>query len=319
MELDPRRLRVLRAVALRGGMTDAALLLHLTPSAVSQQIAQLEREVGQPLIDRSHRRASLTPAGQLLAARAERIEHELAEARRELIELNGRLSGPVTVAAFSSAVCHLLVPALSELAKTHPDIEPEVVELEGPRALAELRTGGLDMVISEHDNADSGSPEPLKGLATVPVADDEYCVITPSSWSPQPSSIRDLAASPWVAGPPDTACGRALDRIAGHYGFVARRTHTCLEFPTVLALVAAGFGAAIAPKLALTGAPSDTIALPSVPVAGHRRIAVLRRDLPSGPEPLTQALVSALQAAAVTLGLTPVPMRRPPDHARSPS
>ena len=130
MELDPRRLRVLRAVALRGGMAAAAQLLHLTPSAVSQQLAQLEREVGQPLIDRSRRTASLTPAGQVLAARAERIEQELTEARRELTELNGRLSGPVTIAAFSSAVCHLVVPALRELATSHPDLEPEVVELE---------------------------------------------------------------------------------------------------------------------------------------------------------------------------------------------
>jgi DNA-binding transcriptional LysR family regulator len=146
----------------------------------------------------------------------------------------------------------------------------------------------------------------LRGLSSVPVADDEYCVVTPSAWSPQPSSIRDLAARPWVAGPPDTACGRALDRISTQYGFTAQRAHTCLEFPTVLALVAAGFGAAIVPKLVLAGAPPEAITLAPVPVAGHRRITVLRRDLPSGPEPLTQAMVEALQATAVTLGLTPV-------------
>lgn len=309
MEIDPRRLKVLRAVALRGGMTDAARLLHLTPSAVSQQLAQLEREVGQPLIDRSQRRASLTPAGELLAARAERIEHELIEARRELTELNGRLSGPLTVAAFSSAVSHLLVPALSELAATHPDIKPEVVELDGPRALAELRTGGLDLVISEHDNDDSGSAKLLSGLSVLPVADDEYRIVTPASWSRDSTSIRDLAARPWVACPPDTACGKALDRMAAQYGFVPQRAHTCVEFPTVLALVTAGFGAAIVPELALAGAP-DTIALPPVPVAGHRRIAAVRRESRSGPEPLTQALVSALQATALHLGLTPVATQR---------
>jgi len=312
MELDPRRLRVLRAVSLRGGMAAAAQLLHLTPSAVSQQLAQLEREVGQPLIDRSRRTASLTPAGELLAARAERIEQELTEARRELTELSGRLSGPVTVAAFSSAVCHLVVPALLELATTHPDLEPEVVELEGPPALSELRTGGLDLVIAEDDTDESGTVGPLRGLSAVPVADDEYCIVTPSGWSPQPGSIKDLAARPWVACPPDTACGRALDRIAAQHGFTAQRAHTCLEFPTVLALVAAGFGAAIAPKLALTGASPGAIAMPPVPVAGHRRITALRRELPAGPEPVTQAVVDALQAVALDLGLTPVATPRNP-------
>ncbi|WP_328997767.1 LysR family transcriptional regulator [Kribbella sp. NBC_00709] len=310
MELDPRRLRVLRAVALRGGMAGAAQLLHLTPSAISQQLAQLEREVGQPLIDRSRRTASLTPAGELLAVRAERIEQELAEARRELTELSGRLSGPVTIAAFSSAVCNLVVPALLELSTTHPDLEPEVVELEGVPALSELRTGGVDLVIAEYDAGGVEAVDALSGLSAVPVADDEYRVVTPSAWSPQPGSIKDLAARPWVASPPDTASGRALDRIATQYGFTARRAHTCLEFPTILALVAAGFGAAIAPKLALTGASPEAIAMPSVPVAGHRRITVLRRHLPAGPEPLTQAVVEALRAVALDLGLTPVPRTR---------
>ncbi|MDX3039107.1 LysR family transcriptional regulator, partial [Streptomyces caniscabiei] len=189
MELDPRRLRVLRAVALRGGVVDAAKVLHLTPSAVSQHLAQLEREVGQPLVDRSRRRAGLTPAGRLLAARAERIERELAEARRELAELTGRSTGPVTVAAFSSAVCHLLVPALAALARTHPELKPRVVEAEGPEALRELRTGGLDLLVVEYDGDDPDPHEQWRDLASAPVADDAYRVVTPADWSPTPRSV----------------------------------------------------------------------------------------------------------------------------------
>ncbi|WP_200302489.1 LysR family transcriptional regulator [Streptomyces adelaidensis] len=309
MELDPRRLRVLRAVALRGGVVDAAKVLHLTPSAVSQHLAQLEREVGQPLVDRSRRRAGLTPAGRLLAARAERIEQELAEARRELAELTGRSTGAVTVAAFSSAVCHLLVPALDALARTHPGLEPRVVEAEGPQALRELRTGGLDLLVVEYDSDDPDPDERGRGrdLASAPVADDEYRVITPAEWSPAPRSVKDLADRPWIAGPPDTACGRALARISTQYGFTPRRVHTGLEFPTVLALVRAGLGAAVVPTLALTDAPADTVALPTVPMAGHRRIAAVWRAGRSGPEPRTTALVEALREAALNLGLTPAP------------
>ncbi|MGW0843176.1 LysR family transcriptional regulator [Streptomyces sp. NPDC002787] len=307
MELDPRRLRVLRAVALRGGVVDAAKVLHLTPSAVSQHLAQLEREVGQPLVDRSRRRAGLTPAGRLLAARAERIERELAEARRELAELTGRSTGPVTVAAFSSAVCHLLVPALGTLARTHPGLRPKVVETEGPDALRELRTGGLDLLVVEYDAADPDPDEQWRDLASAPVADDEYRVISPADWSPTPRSVRDLADRPWVAAPPGTACGRALARISAQYAFTPHRAHTALEFPTVLALVRAGLGAAVVPTLALTDTPSETVALPTVPMAGHRRIAAVWRPSGPTPQPLTTAVVQALQQAAVNLGPTPAP------------
>ncbi|MBF9066727.1 LysR family transcriptional regulator [Streptacidiphilus fuscans] len=312
MELDPRRLRVLHAVAVRGGVVDAARLLHLTPSAVSQQLAQLEREVGQPLVDRSRRRVGLTPAGQLLAARAERIEQELAEARRELATASGRMTGPVVIAGFSSAICHLLIPALRQLAARQPELEPRVVELEGPAALRELRTGGLDLVVAEDDLVGPDAAAAPAGLTAAPVADDEYRIVVPAEWSapgsaapgsPAPGSVGDLADRPWVAGPPESACGRALERIAAQYGFTPDRAHTALEFPTVLALVAAGLGAAIVPTLALGTARSDLVALPALPVAGHRRIAALRRSSGPGPDPLTDAVVIALREAATAAGL----------------
>src|SRR3954467_104270 len=109
MEIDPRRLRVLHEVARRGGVVRAAEALHLTPSAVSQQLAQLEREVGLALIDRSQRRVALTPAGRVLAAYAERIEEQITEARHELNRFTERLSGPVTIAAFPTVIRHLLI------------------------------------------------------------------------------------------------------------------------------------------------------------------------------------------------------------------
>lgn len=284
---------------------DAAQLLHLTPSAVSQQLAQLEREVGQPLVDRSRRRVGLTPAGQLLAARAERIEQELAEARRELARASGRVTGPVVIAGFSSAICHLLVPALRQLTATQPDLEPRVVELEGPVALRELRTGGLDLVVAEYDVGGPGATTDPAGLTAAPVADDEYRVVLPADWSPPPGCVRDLADRPWVVGPPGSACGRALERISAEYGFTPHHAHTALEFPTVLALVAAGLGAAIVPSLALAGTRADFVKLPALPVAGHRRVAALRRSSGSGPDPLTDAVIAALREAATALGLKP--------------
>ncbi|WNZ11761.1 LysR substrate-binding domain-containing protein [Streptomyces sp. 11x1] len=92
-----------------------------------------------------------------------------------------------------------------------------------------------------------------------------------------------------------------------HPEVTPRHAHTALEFPTSLALVRAGLGAAVLPTLALTDAPPATVALPMVPVAGHRRIAAVRPASPSGPRPRTSAVVEALRRSAENLGLTPAP------------
>lgn len=301
MELDPRRLRVLRAIALRGGVVDAARLLHLTPSAVSQQLVQLEREVGLSLVDRSGRRVTLTAPGRLLAARAERIEEELAEARRELVALTGEVSGTATIAAFHTAITHLVVPALHALGRSHPDLRPSVIDLEGPPALHELRTGAVDLVITEDD----GGPEAFgeDGLAAATLLLEGYRIVVPASWSPPPESLPGLAGMPWVAGPPDSACGRALDRIAAEYGFVPQRAHCVLEYPGVLALVTAGFGAAILPTLALSGSTPDAVTVLPIPVPGHRRLMAVYRSARSGPEARTSVLIGALTDAAGRLDL----------------
>lgn len=303
MELNARRLQVLRAVAVGSGVLGAARLLHLTPSAVSQQLAQLEREVGLVLIDRSRRRVELTEAGRLLAARAERIEHELAEARRDLAALTGRVAGPVIIAAFPTAICHLVVPAMRQLAEVHPEVRPSVLEVEGQPAERELRTGGIDLVISERDAADPAPAE--AGIAVQALADDPYRVVCPAAWAVRPRSVPELADVGWVAGPPDSACGQALLRLAGQHRFTPRIAHTCLEFPAVLALVEAGFGAAIVPLLALPDTPGDRMVVTDIHIGGARRLAAAYRSARSGVEPVVAVTVDALIAAAARRGLAP--------------
>lgn len=307
MEIDPRRLRVLRAVAIGGGVMNAARILHLTPSAVSQHLAQLEREVGLTLVDRSRRRVELNEAGRLLAARAERIEQELAEARRELTALSGRVSGPVVVAAFSTAIRHLLVPAIALLSQTHPNVRPRVFDLEGAPAERELRTGGIDVLITERDAGEHG---PLRdGLAERVLGDDPYRVVVPTRWTIRPRSVSDLADQPWISGPPESACGQALDRLAGQYRFTPQRAHVCIEFPSVLGLVAGGFGAAIVPMLALREADPDAVAVTDITVGGARRLAAVHRVSRAGIEPVVTVTLDALSESADRLGLGGRPPR----------
>ena len=314
MDIDPRRLLILRVVALRGGVSDAAKLLHLTASAVSQQLTQLERETGIALFDRSQRRIGLTAAGQLLATRAGRIEQELSEASRELQALSGRVSGPVAVASFSSVIRQILVPAIGILARTHPEVHPRVFELEGPPALRELRTGGVDLVIAERSD---GSTEPKhSGLTGRHLVDDGYQVVVPASWAPVPRAIRDLSARPWISGPPESASGQALERLAARHRFHPELCHFCLEYPSTLSLVAAGLGAAVVPTLALGGEYAERVTLTAIPTGLFRRITVLFRTSERGPSPLELALIAALGDAVQAR--SPIPTRPPPFRSGGP-
>ncbi|OPG06165.1 LysR family transcriptional regulator [Microbispora sp. GKU 823] len=299
MEIDPRRLRILHEVSRRGGVMKAAQALHLTPSAVSQQLAQLEREVGLALFDRSQRRVTLTPAGRVLAAYAERIEEQLAEARHELNRFAERLSGPVTIAAYPTVIRHLLVPALRELAARHPRITPVIHELFGPGAVQELRLGGVDLVVTERDMSQPAAS--LPSMSRHRLYDDEYRIVAPPSWDEVPATVADLVDLPWVAGVPDQACGQALERLAQLHGFVPRRVHLIAEFPPVLGLVSAGHGVAIVPSLALLDVPAGEVVVTGIRGVGSRRIEALTRvsRTTSGePDPMQAVVIEVLREAA---------------------
>ncbi|MEV0562879.1 LysR family transcriptional regulator [Dactylosporangium sp. NPDC050588] len=272
MNLDPRRLAVLAAIARRGTLAGAAAALHVTPSAVSQQLAQLEHTVGRPLVDRSGRRAVLTAAGRVLAVRAEAIERELAEAERELVAMSGRAAGFVRVGAFATVIRHLLIPAMARLARDHPDVTCSITELDGPPALRELRLGGLDVTITERDA--SLGLESRRQVSVVPLGEDPYRVVVPADWPPV-LSYGDLADRPWIAGPPTSTTGQVLDRLGRERGFTPRRVHACVDYPVVLALVAAGHGATIVPDLALRDALAAGVRVTDLPVAGARRLDAL--------------------------------------------
>jgi DNA-binding transcriptional LysR family regulator len=291
--IDPRRLRVLQAVAVHGSVAAAAGALHLTPPAISQQLLALERETGASLIDRSGRQVSLTAAGRLLAGHGERITAQLRQAERDLAELTGQAAGPVRIAAFQSVMAPLIGAALRDLAAASPAIQPVVAERYGADAVADLRLGDLDIVLTEYDAASPPPAEPRLGLRHL--AFDPYLLVIPPDWQVAPRSLRDLAGRPWVAGPPGTACDHALQRLAAEAGIVIPAGDVCVEFPSVLALVAAGRGAAIIPQMTLRQAPVTVCALPPF---GGRHIAAWHQAGPAQPSPAAATVLDALVHAA---------------------
>src|SRR5918992_1369967 len=150
--LDVRRLRVLREVALRGSITRAADALSYTPSAVSQQIAVLERECGIALVEREGRGIRLTGPAHSLVSRTERILEELEHARADLEEWAADLTGTLRIASFPTAARAILPQALEELRATHPRLEPALEESEPDESLPAVGLGTVDAAVAhEYD------------------------------------------------------------------------------------------------------------------------------------------------------------------------
>jgi DNA-binding transcriptional LysR family regulator len=299
MELDPRRLTVLAAIARTGGVLAAADALHVTPSAVSQQLARLERETGLTLVVRGGRRLELTPAGEALAEHGRRIVEELAAATDAVSELTDSVTGTVTLASFVTAIATLVAPALHALRSTHPAIAVRLVPEES--ALARLRAGTTDLVMVELD-AGSHRP-PARGLRDVALLDDPYLLVLPADWAlpsgeRRSTRLRGAFELPWVAGPPGSATRSVLDRLGRDAGAAPRIAHEAAEFPAVFALVRAGLGVAIVPRLALRAGATAGLRALDLPGLGARHVVVRHRAGRGEPTRAARVVLDALVARA---------------------
>jgi len=285
--IDVRRLRLLLELTRRGTVTAVAEALAYTPSAVSQQLAALEREAGVPLLERTGRRVALTPAGTVLAGYAESVIAVLEEASAALAATRDSLTGPLRIGAFPSAARVILPPALVVLGRAHPGLELMVTELDPVDVPDALHTGALDVALTfvydyvpvTPDPAVESEPllEEIVYLATAdPVKDsgDERTSLEERTSVEEQTSIEGWRDAPWIAGSPGTLCHSLIVRACEAEGFTPRIRHYADDFGTVLALVAAGQGVSLIPQLGLTGALSG-VAL--TPLASRRRSNIAYR------------------------------------------
>src|SRR5918997_383726 len=248
--LDVRRMRVLREVAERGTIAATARALAFTPSAISQQLAALEREAGVALLDRHGGRVRLTEPGRRLVARTEAILAELEAASAELAAATSEVTGHVHVAAFPSAERALLAPAVAALARRHPDVLVRTTELEPELALPALRLGDVDLAIAHEDVARPAPPDAR--LERVDLLEEPLQVVLPAGHPADADAVAlaDLADERWVATPPGTACRAMVDRACGAAGYVPDVPFHANEFGVLAAFVAAGLAVAMVPELA---------------------------------------------------------------------
>src|SRR5215210_5747729 len=173
--LDVRRMKVLREVAAHGSFSAAADALAYTQSAVSQQIATLEREAGTVLVDRSARGVSLTDAGEALVRHADAILTRLTDAEAELEAIAGLRGGRLRIASFSTAGSALVPKAISLFSQRHPGIELSLVEADPEESLPKLKSGEIDLALIFEPN-DVPEPED-SGVERLHLLDDFFSVV----------------------------------------------------------------------------------------------------------------------------------------------
>jgi DNA-binding transcriptional LysR family regulator len=250
--LDPRRLRVLREVAVRGSFSAAAEALAYTQPAVSQQIAALEQETGTRLVERGVRPVRLTDAGRALLAHAEAVLARLDEAQQELGELAGLRRGRLRLASFPTAIATLVPQAIARFRQRHPDVELTVLDDHGHRLVPRLARWELDLALVYDHHA---LPEPDVELERTHLLDDPFELVVPDRHplAGQPSaSLEELADHTWIGGTPDGAYGRIVLHSCRVAGFEPRLTFGSDDYQAVQAFVAVGLGVAMLPRLALT-------------------------------------------------------------------
>jgi DNA-binding transcriptional LysR family regulator len=261
--LDVRRMRVLREVALRGSFSAAAESLSFTQSAVSQQIAALEREAGAVLVERSARGVRLTDAGEAVVRHADQILARLAEAEAELEAIAGLRGGRLRLAAFESAAATIMPVAIAAFAKAHPAVELSMTLLEPEQSVAALRAGDIDLAIT----FGAGDPEDRFGDGVEHhhlLEDPMYLVLPPDHPLARRRGVRlaDLADEPWIGGAPDCECNRLISQACLRYGFDPRIAFETDDYSAVQGFVAAGVGVSLIAELGLQTVRDDIVIRP---------------------------------------------------------
>src|SRR5215210_4572531 len=303
--LDVRRMKVLREVAARGSFSAAAESLSFTQSAVSQHVAALERESGAKLVERGPRGVRLTDAGQALVNHADAILARLDCAEEELAAIAGLRGGRLRLACFQSAGATLVPRAVAVFHERHPKVELGMVEAEPDAAGERLRSGDIDMALVYDFEPIPGMLDPELDLTHL--IDDGYDAILPKSHrlaGRKRLRLADLADEPWIASTDTCGCRAITERACQEAGFEPRIAFEADETMAAQALVAAGVGVSLLPRLALTTVHPAVEArrLSDAPV---RRIwaARLAGDYSS---PASEAMLQILQDVAEDFRDTPL-------------
>ncbi|WP_217251760.1 LysR family transcriptional regulator [Streptomyces sp. AC602_WCS936] len=290
-----RKLQILRTLRERGTVTATAEALNMTPSAVSQQLTNLSRQLGVDLLRARGRRVELTDAARLVLRHAEAVFEQLERADAELAAYVHGEAGEVRVGAFSTAVPALVVPAVTALRATHPGVAVRVREAEAQEAYELLAAGDVDLALSLAAQAPTAA-DPR--FTRVPLLADPLDVALPADHPLARADglrLADLAAEPWIFGGsgPWSDITRAACETAG---FRPHQAHTAAGWTAILAMVGAGMGVALVPRMAVV--PRDGAVMRELHADRPVRhvVAAVRRG--AGEGAAVGTVLTALRTAA---------------------
>jgi DNA-binding transcriptional LysR family regulator len=249
--LDVRRLRVLQEVVNRGSFSAAAESLHLSQSAVSQQIAVLEREVGISLLERTSEGPKLTNAGEALMSHGDAVMCRLEEAERELAQIAGLEGGRLRLASFPTASATLMTKALALFRRRFPKVELQFTEDEPEDAFPALKRGDFDLAVV-FDYPDFPLDFARDVEAELVYEESMRVALPPGHPLAAAKSVRieDLADEDWLCGELPSSCREQVLQICRDAGFEPRISFQSEEYEVIKGFVAGGLGVTILPELA---------------------------------------------------------------------
>jgi DNA-binding transcriptional LysR family regulator len=292
--LDVRRMKVLREVAKHGSFSAAADALYLSQSAVSQQVATLEREVGMSLLQRTSDGPQLTDAGESLLAHADAVIARLEEAERELGQIAGLESGRMRIASFPSASATLVTRALSAFGARYPGVELQFSELEPEDSIPQLRRGEIDLAVV-FDYPSLPPPED-RDIDRVRILKESMHVALPQTHplaAEEAIHLDQLADEPWLSGTRPSTCADLVIEACRDADFEPRIAFESDDYTVLQGFVAGGLGVAMLPDLALAALRPDVVVRDIIPAAPERRVwAAVRSE--GARSPAADAMVEVL-------------------------
>jgi molybdate transport repressor ModE-like protein len=297
--LDVRRMKVLREVATQGSFSAAAEALSYTQSAVSQQIAALEREVGTKLVERSARGVRLTDAGEALVRHTEAVLANLAEAEAELEAIAGVRGGRVRLASFPSAGSAIVPQVIANFRASYPAVEINLIEAEPDDSVPRLRAGELEIALTYSPSL--MGEESTSGLELEELLEDPFFAVLPKDHPLAGRSrikLKDLAPDPWINGTGACPCSGQVRMACTMAGFEPHVAFESDDFATVQGLVAAGVGVALIPDLGFATVRDDIAIRPLSGEVPARRVHMA--TLSGYRSAATEAMLQVLRETAGT-------------------
>ena len=299
--LDVHRLRLLRELDRRGTLAAVARSLYYSPSAISQQLSQLEAEAGVTLLEPAGRGVRLTPLARILVQHTEAILERLEEAEAELRASATEVRGTLRVASFQSVLFALIPSVLSRLAQRHPGLRVEITHAQQVQAFEGLLAHDFDLVLGEE--YPGVALPPVTGARTQLLANDELFIVLPArgpyafdSAAGRPFRLADLAGAPWILDPPDTSPGQWARNACREAGFEPDVRYAGSDLLFEILLAERGHAVSVVPGLLLSAVPRPGARIQRLPGRPHRRLTTGVRAGAAG-QPAIRAFRAALRQA----------------------